>query len=196
MALKQNLAGVFASLSASSSIRVEQLTDDGKRRRVTKLLHKVGTVEGRLNALESTIDSMVQEIKRLSLKIDVRGRADGTYQSGRDRSSGNLHPQRPPHQSLQHQPPPHQPPLYQPLPHQPPPRRLLQNFQYEDLSDEKELNKPSSQEDDFEDDYGDEEMAYKRGQKRMADPNPIKERGFLLSSNVDRRNYSCPNKYR
>jgi len=29
-----------------------------------------GTVEGRINALKSTIDSMIQELKRLSPKID------------------------------------------------------------------------------------------------------------------------------
>jgi len=38
---------------------------------------RVGTAEGRRSALESIMDNMVQESKRLSLKFDERGLADG-----------------------------------------------------------------------------------------------------------------------
>ena len=81
---------------------------------------------------------MVQEIKKLSLKIDDWSLTDGMYWSEDDR------------QSTQH--PPQQPPLQQsPLEQPPPPRRPLRNFQYEDLSDEEELNNPFYQKDDFKD---------------------------------------------
>jgi len=63
---------------------------------------RVGTIKGRLNALESTMNSMIQELMRLSFKIDDRGLADGMYWSRWDCPSGNLHPT----------PPPHQPPPY------------------------------------------------------------------------------------
>ena len=43
---------------------------------------------------------------------------------------------------------------------QPPSRRPLRKFQYEDLFDEEELNNPFYQEDDFEDEAYDGNMAY------------------------------------
>ena len=65
---------------------------------------------------------MIQEIKKLSHKIDDQSLTDSTYRSGHE------------HQSTQ--PPP------QPPPQRPPARRPLRNFQYEDLFDEEELNNP------------------------------------------------------
>jgi len=43
---------------------------------------RTGTAERRVDAIRSTLDLMVQEIKKLSMKIDDRSLADGTYRSG------------------------------------------------------------------------------------------------------------------
>ena len=109
----------------------------------------------------------------MSLKIDDQSLTDGTCRSG--------------HYCQSTQPPPQQPP---------PPRRPLQNFQYEDLSNEKELNNPFYQENDFEDEAYDGGLVYKRGYSRMANPNPNKREGFLFPNHVRRRDYSIPNEYR
>ena len=53
---------------------------------------------------------MVQEIQKLSLKIDDRNLADGTYQSGYDHQS--TQPPLPPRQPPPQRPPLQQPPLY------------------------------------------------------------------------------------
>ena len=112
----------------------------------------------------------------MSIKIDNLSLADDTYRSGRDRSSTNLPPappplnppqqlppyQPPPLKPPPNQPPPLQPPSYQPPPHHPPPRYPLQHPQFEEFSDEKELGNPIYQYNDFEDEYGDEVMAYER----------------------------------
>jgi len=44
----------------------------------------VVTVEERLNTLESILKLVIQELKKLSLKIDDRNLSDSTYRSGRD----------------------------------------------------------------------------------------------------------------
>ena len=86
------------SRPASSGIRV--LTNDptmvGDNDEQYNLSMRVGTVEERLDALESTINSMVQEIKKLSLKLDDRSLANGAYRSRRERSLNNLSPSSPP----------------------------------------------------------------------------------------------------
>ena len=46
---------------------------------LSSLSARVGVVEERLGALESTMNSTVQEIKRLSLKFDDRGHLDGAH---------------------------------------------------------------------------------------------------------------------
>ena len=40
---------------------------------------RMSTVEGEISAIKSTIDNVVQELKRLPLKIDNRSLTDGTY---------------------------------------------------------------------------------------------------------------------
>ena len=135
---------------------------------------------------------MTQEIKKLSLKIDDRSLTDGIYHSEHGRQSTQPSPQPSPLQ----QPPPQQPPLHQQLPQQPPPsRRLLRNFQYEDLSDEEELNNPFYQEDDFKDETYDGGMAYGRGHRRIANHNPNRRRGFSFTNHDRRRDYPSPNEY-
>ena len=71
--LEGDLAGVFASLSEPSGIkasitfmRLQETT-------------RMGIVKGEISALKSTLDNVVQALKRLSLKIDDQGLADGTY---------------------------------------------------------------------------------------------------------------------
>jgi len=44
-----------------------------------RLFARESTVKGRLSALDAIMDSVFQKIKRLSLKVDDRGLADGTY---------------------------------------------------------------------------------------------------------------------
>ena len=138
---------------------------------------------------------MVQKINKLSLKINDQGLTGGMYRNERDHSSGNFHPpttpylplphqppptQPPPHQPLQNQPPSRQPSPYQPPPYQSPPRCPLRNFQYEGLSDEKELNNLFYQEDDFEEGAYDGGMAYGRGHRRITNPNPYRVEGFFF----------------
>jgi len=41
---------------------------------------RMGTAKGEISAIKSTLNSVVQELKRLSLKIDDRNLVDGTYQ--------------------------------------------------------------------------------------------------------------------
>ena len=79
----------------------------------------------------------------MSLKINDRSLADGTYQSRHDRQS--------------HQPPPHRPP-----PHHSPPRYLLQFSQFFEFFYEEES--PIYQSNNFEDDY--------EKRRRFKNPNP------------------------
>jgi len=79
------------------------------------LFTRMDTTEKRTNVIKSTLDSMVQELQRLSLKIDDRSLADDTYRTGRDPSSINLPP--PPLPSH----PPQQLQLYHPSTNLPPP---------------------------------------------------------------------------
>jgi len=58
---------------------------------------RVGTIEGRINALESTLGGVVQGLKRLSFKINVQNLANDMYRNGRDCSSINLLPPPPSH---------------------------------------------------------------------------------------------------
>jgi len=119
---------------------------------------------------------MAQAIEKLSLKIDDQSLVDGTYRSGHDYESTQPPPQQP---SLQ-LPSQQQPSLHYLQPQQqPPPRRHLQNFQYEDLSDEVELNKPFYQEHDFGDEAYGEGMTYGRGHKKMVNPNPSRRGDFF-----------------
>ena len=176
-----------------------------------------------VGAIKSTLNSVIQKLKRLSLKIDDRNLADDTYRSGWNHSSINIPPPpsplNPPHQpppaqpsSLQplpNQPPPlqspsYQPPPIQPHPNQPPPRYPLRNPQFDEFSDEEELGNPVYQYDDFEDEYGDEGMAYGRWE-RFANPNLNKRDGFpnpnrkakFSYPNHDRKwGYTYPNEYR
>ena len=113
----------IASPSASSGIRVLANTatlarDDNEQSSISTRVH---TIEGRLGALESTIDTLVQEIKRLSLKFDDRSLSDGAYRSGRERSSNNLPLPSPPQSSNPHpQPLPQHFPFQRPLTRQQP----------------------------------------------------------------------------
>ena len=160
---------------------------------------RVCTVEGRLGAFESTIDSMVQEIKRLSLKFDDRGLADGADRSGRNHSSGNPHPHPPPQQNPLQQPPPQSQPItlhQHPQQPSPPPKRPPRNFQYETISDEDELNDTFLQEDDYEDEAYDRRVAYGRSPRRMTNPNPNKGGGFPFPDHDRRRGDSSPSEYR
>ena len=54
--------------------------DDGLK----GLAIRIDIVEGKIRVLESTLDVVVQELKRLPLKIDDQGLTDGTYRSRRD----------------------------------------------------------------------------------------------------------------
>ena len=84
MALEKDLAGVFRFLLRDKWYQsFGKCSDDGRNDdERPSLSARAGIVEGRLSALEATMDSMMQEIKRLSLKIDDQGLADGMYQSG------------------------------------------------------------------------------------------------------------------
>jgi len=66
---------------------------------------RMSTAEREADAINSTLDGVVQELKRLFLKINDQNLADGTYRSGCDRSSTNL--------------PPPLHPLQRPLPYHP-----------------------------------------------------------------------------
>ena len=55
--------------------------DDG----LQGLFTKMGTVNRKVGVIKSTLDLMIQEIKKLSLKIDDWSLVDGTYRSGHDR---------------------------------------------------------------------------------------------------------------
>ena len=84
---------------------------------------RMDIAERRVDAIKLTLDGMIQELKRLSLKIDNQSLADGTYQSGLDRSAINLPPPPPPLH------PPQKLPPYHPstnLPPPPPPSHLPQ----------------------------------------------------------------------
>ena len=72
----------------------------------SSLSMKVGAIEGRLGVLESTMGSMIQEIKKLYLKIDDRSLANGVYRSRHECSSNNLPPSPPPTSGNLHPPPP------------------------------------------------------------------------------------------
>jgi len=61
---------------------------------------RVSAIEGEVTTIKSVLDRMAQAIERISLNIDDRGLADGTYRSGQDRSSGNPHTQPPPQHFL------------------------------------------------------------------------------------------------
>ena len=56
----------------------------------SSLFTRMDNIEGRLSALELTIISMVQEIKRLSFKFDDRSLADREYRRGHEYSSNNF----------------------------------------------------------------------------------------------------------
>jgi len=58
------------------------------------------------------------------------------------------------------------------------------------------LNNPFYHEDDLEDEAYDGRMAYGRGHRGMANPNPNRREGFPFSNHDRGRNYSCPNEYR
>ena len=64
-------SGIGASASAPTMARY----DDDQ----FSLSTRVDVVEGRLGSLEATMDIMVQELKKISLKFDDRNLADGTY---------------------------------------------------------------------------------------------------------------------
>jgi len=57
---------------------------------------KMGIVEGEISTLKSTLNSVIQELKRLSLKTDDQSLADGMYRSGSDHLSTDLFPPPPP----------------------------------------------------------------------------------------------------
>jgi len=81
---------------------------------------RMGTIEEKIGAVKSTLDNVVQELKRLSLKIDDRSLIDGTYRSGCDRSSTNLPPTtHSPHHLPQYHPSTNLPPPQQPSPYRP-----------------------------------------------------------------------------
>ena len=50
------------------------------------------TFEGRLSTLESTMNVVVQELKKISLKLDDQNLVNGTYQSGLDHIINNSQP--------------------------------------------------------------------------------------------------------
>jgi len=105
----------------------------------------------------------------MSLKIDDRSLADGTYRSGHDRQS--------------YQPPPYQPSPHQPLPHHQSPKYHLQRPQFSEFFNENES--PIYPSNDLEDDY--------RRRRKFANSNPnrrggypitIGEAGFLIISMI------------
>ena len=152
-------------------------------------IRRVGIVEGKLGALEPTMNSMVQEIRRLSLKFDDRNLTDGVYRRGHERSSNNLpppsgnsHPQHLSQQFSFQRSPLHQQ-LRQPSPA---PRRLLWQLPYKNLTDEEELINTCYPEDDFEDKCNDGRTAYGWGPRRMVNPNPNKGQRFSFP-NLNRR---------
>ena len=69
------LCSASSGIRASANVPTIVETDDKK----PSLAARGGVVEGRISALESTMDSMIQKIKRLSLKFDDRGLTDGMY---------------------------------------------------------------------------------------------------------------------
>ena len=60
------------------------------------------TAEKEVRAINSTLDNVVQELERFSLKIDDWSLTDGMYLSGHDRQSTHLPPPPPPHVNLHH----------------------------------------------------------------------------------------------
>ena len=116
----------------------------------------MGTAERRVGTIKLTLDNVVQELKRLFLKIDDQSLADGTYRSGRDHPSTNLPPPPPPVH------PPQQPPPY----HHPPLRYPLQHPQFNKFFYEEKLCNPLYQYNEYEN----EGMVYERRQ-RLANPN-------------------------
>ena len=95
---------------------------------------KMDTFEGRLSTLESTMEFVVQKLKKISLRLDDRYLTDGTHRSGLDRPKNNPPPLPlpslgnsllpPPPLSVNSRPQPtplNQPPPIQPPPVQPPP---------------------------------------------------------------------------
>jgi len=72
----------------------------------------MGAIEGDICTIKSTLDFMVEEIKKLSFKIDDRSLTDGTYRSGHDYQSTQPSPQQPPQGRLLQPPLPQQPPLH------------------------------------------------------------------------------------
>jgi len=85
--------------------RLMMAGDDDEQFSLSTML---GNIEGRICAINSTLDGVVQVIKRLSLKLDDWGVADGKYWSGRERSSNTFPPLPPPSH------PPQRPPPYYP----------------------------------------------------------------------------------
>ena len=53
---------------------------------------RMDTFEGRLSTLESTMDVVIQELKKISLKLDDQNLADGTHRSGLHRPANNPPP--------------------------------------------------------------------------------------------------------
>ena len=94
LALERNLASIVRFLACvnwyqSFDCFLAMVGDDNG---LQGLSIRMNTAEKRVDAVKLTLDGVVQEPKRLSLKIDDRNLADSTYRSGRDRSSINLPP--------------------------------------------------------------------------------------------------------
>jgi len=53
---------------------------------------RMDTFEGRLSTLESTMNVVVQELKKISLKLDDQNLVNGTYRSGLDHITNNSLP--------------------------------------------------------------------------------------------------------
>ena len=141
----------------------------------SSLSARVGTVEGRLGALESTMDSMVQEIKMISLKFDDQSLANGAYWSGRERSLNNLPPPPPPLSGNPHQ---------QPRQLSPPPRRHQWQLPFEDPPDEEELINTLYPEDDFKDEGYDGRTAYGKVLGGWRIQIPTSEKDFLFLTHI------------
>ena len=52
---------------------------EGEGNELQSLFTRMGSAEREVDAINSTVDNVVQEIKRLSLKIDNQSLADGMY---------------------------------------------------------------------------------------------------------------------
>ena len=66
--------------------------DDGSQ----GLSVRVGAVEGNITNIKSTLESVIQELKIFSLKIDDQSLTEGTYQNKLDLQSTKLSPPPPP----------------------------------------------------------------------------------------------------